>query len=52
MVALGAHTSVSTRALNSDAIHREIKDILLNKAGMYETLLDKARTPQLWITRG
>jgi type I restriction enzyme R subunit len=38
MGALDAHTSMSTQALNSEAVQRGIKDILLNNAGLYETL--------------
>jgi len=42
MGALDAHTSMSTQALNSDTVQRGIKDILLNNAGLYESLRDKA----------
>jgi type I restriction enzyme R subunit len=42
MGALDAHTSMSTQALNSAAVQRGIKDILLNNAGLYETLRAKA----------
>ena len=42
MGALDAHTSMSTQALNSEAVQRGIKDILLNNAGLYETLRDRA----------
>ena len=38
MGALDAHTSMSTQALNSETVQRGIKDILLNNAGLYETL--------------
>ena len=38
MGALDAHTSMSTQALNSESVQRGIKDILLNNAGLYETL--------------
>ena len=43
MGALDAHNLMSTQALNSGAIQRGIKDILLNNAGLYETLRDKAK---------
>lgn len=42
MGALDAHTSMSTQALNSEKVQRGIKDILLNNAGLYETLRAKA----------
>ncbi len=42
MGALDAHTSMSTQALNSETVQRGIKDILLNNAGLYETLRTKA----------
>ncbi len=42
MGALDAHTSMSTQALNSETVQRGIKDILLNNAGLYETLRVKA----------
>ena len=38
MGALDAHTLMSTQALNSEAVQRGIKDILLNHASLYETL--------------
>lgn len=38
MSALDAHTSMSTQALNSPAVQRGMKEILLNHAGLYETL--------------
>lgn len=38
MGALDAHTTMSTRALNSEAVQPAIKDILINNAGLYETL--------------
>ena len=41
MGALDAHTSMSTQALNSETVQRGIKDILLNNAGLYETLRAK-----------
>ena len=36
--ALDAHTSMSTQALNSEAVRRGIKDILLSHAKLWETL--------------
>jgi type I restriction enzyme R subunit len=42
MGALDAHTSMSTQALNSETVQRGMKDILLNNAGLYESLRDKA----------
>jgi type I restriction enzyme R subunit len=44
MGALDAHTLMSTQALNSEAVQRGIKEILLNNAGLYETLRDRAGT--------
>lgn len=41
MGALDAHNSMSTQALNSDTVQRGIKDVLLNNAGLYESLRDK-----------
>ena len=38
MGALDAHTLMSTQALNSAAVQGRLKDILLNHAGLYETL--------------
>jgi type I restriction enzyme R subunit len=38
MGALDAHTLMSTQALNSATVQRGLKDILLNNAGLYETL--------------
>ena len=38
MGALDAHTLMSTQALNSPAVQNGMKDILLNHAGLYETL--------------
>ena len=45
MGAFDAHTSMSTQALNSDAVQRSIRDILLNYAGLYEGLRDSAAAP-------
>ena len=42
MAALDAHTSMSTQALNSPAVRRGIKDILLNHSRLWEALRDKA----------
>jgi len=42
MGALDAHTTMSTQALNSEAVRRGIKDILLNNVGLYEALRDAA----------
>lgn len=42
MGALGAHTSMSTQALDSEAVQRGIRDILLNNAGLWETLRAEA----------
>ena len=38
MGALDAHNAMSTQALNSAAVQSGMKDILLNHAGLYETL--------------
>ncbi|HUM99598.1 MAG TPA: type I restriction endonuclease [Halothiobacillus sp.] len=38
MGALDAHTLMSTQALNSSSVQGGLKDILLNNAGLYETL--------------
>jgi type I restriction enzyme R subunit len=42
MGALDAHTAMSTQALNSEEVQHGIKDVLLNNAGLYETLRAKA----------
>ncbi|MDO8313219.1 MAG: DEAD/DEAH box helicase family protein, partial [Sideroxyarcus sp.] len=42
MEALDAHTLMSTQALNSVAIQGGMKDILLNNAGLYESLRAQA----------
>jgi type I restriction enzyme R subunit len=42
MGALDAHNSMSTQALNSAVVQRGLKDILLNNAGLYETLRAQA----------
>jgi len=41
MGALDAHTLMSTQALNSTRVQSGMKDILLNHAGLYETLREK-----------
>ncbi len=41
MGALDAHTLMSTQALNSATVQNGMKDILLNHAGLYETLRGK-----------
>jgi type I restriction enzyme R subunit len=38
MGALDAHTLMSTQALNSTTVQVGLKDILLNHAGLYESL--------------
>jgi type I restriction enzyme R subunit len=45
MGALDAHNAMSTQALNSDTVRRGMKDILLNNAGLYESLRDKRAPP-------
>jgi type I restriction enzyme R subunit len=42
MSALDAHTLMSTQALNSDALQRGIRDILLDHAQLYEALRARA----------
>jgi type I restriction enzyme R subunit len=42
MGALDAHTLMSTQALNSSTVQGGLKDILLNNAGLYETLRGQA----------
>jgi type I restriction enzyme, R subunit len=42
MDALDAHTSMSTQALNSEAVQRGLQDILLNHTNLYESLRDRA----------
>lgn len=42
MGALDAHTAMSTQALNSTTVQNGMKDILLNHAGLWETLRDRA----------
>lgn len=41
MGALDAHTLMSTQALNSPTVQNGMKDILLNHAGLWESLRDK-----------
>ncbi len=43
MGALDAHTLMSTQALNSATVQNGMKDILLNHAGLYETLRDRSK---------
>ena len=40
--ALDAHTTMSTQALDSEAIRIGLRDVLLNQAGLYETLRARA----------
>jgi type I restriction enzyme R subunit len=42
MGALDAHTVMSTQALNSPTVQNGMRDILLNHAGLWETLRAKA----------
>jgi type I restriction enzyme R subunit len=42
MGALDAHTAMSTQALNSTSVQAGIKDVLLQHAGLYEGLRDRA----------
>ena len=42
MGALDAHNLMSTQALNSPTVRGGLKDILLNHAGLYETLRGQA----------
>jgi type I restriction enzyme R subunit len=44
--ALEAHTSMSTQALNSEAVQAGIVDILLNHAGLWERLRERAAQQQ------
>jgi type I restriction enzyme R subunit len=43
MGAYDAHQAMSTQALNSAAVQKAIKDILLNFSGLYESLRSEAR---------
>jgi type I restriction enzyme R subunit len=45
MGALDAHNSMSTQAINSAVIRHGLKDILLNHAGLWETLRAKSMAP-------
>ncbi len=36
--ALDAHTAMSTQALGSEAVRNGLRDVLLNHAGLYESL--------------
>lgn len=40
--ALDAHTAMSTQALNSEAVQRGLLEILLDHAGLYEGLRQRA----------
>ena len=51
MGALDAHTLMSTQALNSPAIQGGMKDILLNNAGLYETLRAQACDTRMHFAR-
>lgn len=42
MAALDAHTSLSTRALNSVEVQRGMRDILLNHSGLWEALRERS----------
>ncbi len=42
MGALDAHTLMSTQALNSPSVQNTLKEILLNHAGLWEALRDRA----------
>jgi len=42
MDAMEAHTAMSRQALNSTEIREGIKDILLNYAGLWEALRERA----------
>jgi type I restriction enzyme R subunit len=42
MGALDAHTAMSSQALNSAKVQDGLRDILLNNAGLYETLREGA----------
>ena len=46
MAALDAHSVMSTQALNSEAVQRGLKDVLLNNARLYESLREKAADDQ------
>jgi type I restriction enzyme R subunit len=45
MSALDDHTSMSTQALNSESVQTGMKDILLNHAGLYESLRSAVNRP-------
>jgi type I restriction enzyme R subunit len=45
MRALDAPTTMSTQALNSQDVQRGLKDILLNRAGLYERLRERQEPP-------
>jgi type I restriction enzyme R subunit len=43
MDALDAHTTMSTQVLNSPTVQNGLMDILLNHAGLWESLRERAR---------
>jgi type I restriction enzyme, R subunit len=45
MGALDAHTAMSRQALNSATVQSGMKDILLNYAGLWEALRERASGP-------
>jgi type I restriction enzyme, R subunit len=45
MGALDAHTAMSRQALNSPTVQSGMKDILLNYAGLWEALRERASGP-------
>ena len=47
MGALDAHTSMSTKALNSPTVQSGLKDILLNHSALWETLRARATVPSV-----
>lgn len=44
MGALDAHTAMSTQALNSENVQQGLKDVLLNNAGLYESLREQGKS--------
>ena len=42
MDALGAHTTMSNQALNSERVRDGLKEVLLGPAGLYEALRERA----------
>ena len=43
MDALDAHTAMSTQALGSESVRQGLRDVLLNHAGLYESLREAPR---------